>query len=72
MNEAQRLFTARAAPLCPSQLTSPVLHAVLAHPPIQHLLYGGKGVGSQVEAWLQHEDIAQYPILYYSLHRVQP
>lgn len=53
MNEAQRLFTARAAPLCPSQLTSPVLHAVLAHPPIQHLLYGGKGVGSQGDGTAQ-------------------
>ena len=49
MSEAQRLFTARAAPLCPSQLTSPVLHRVLAHPPIQPHIYGGKGVGSQVE-----------------------
>ena len=48
MSEAQRLFTARAAPLCPSQLTSPVLHRVLAHPPIQRHIYGGKGVGSQV------------------------
>lgn len=48
MSEAQRAFTARAAPLCPSQLTSPVLHRVLAHPPIQPHIYGGKGVGSQV------------------------
>lgn len=48
MSEAQRVFTERAAPLCPSQLTSPVLHKVLAHPPIQAHIYGGKGVGSQV------------------------
>ncbi|KAL4448932.1 hypothetical protein ABPG77_007649 [Micractinium sp. CCAP 211/92] len=53
MSEAQQLFTARAAPLCPSQLTSPVLHAVLAHPPIQHLIYGGKGVGSQGDGTAQ-------------------
>lgn len=50
MCEAQRLFDARAAPLCPSQLASPVLHRVLAHAPIQPLIYGGKGVGSQVGA----------------------
>lgn len=48
MREAQAAFDARAAPLCPSQLASPVLHRVLAHPPIQPLIYGGKGVGSQV------------------------
>ena len=48
MREAQREFDARAAPLCPSQLASPVLHRVLAHPPIQPLIHGGKGVGSQV------------------------
>jgi hypothetical protein len=48
MTEAQAHFTARAAPLCPSQLASPVLHSVLSHPPIQQHVYGGKGVGSQV------------------------
>lgn len=53
MSEAQRLFSARAAPLCPSQLASPVLHAVLAHPPIQHLIHGGKGVGSQGDGTAQ-------------------
>lgn len=50
MREAQAAFDARAAPLCPSQLTAPVLHAVLSHPPIQPLIHGGKGVGSQVRA----------------------
>ena len=48
MREAQAAFDARAAPLCAAQLASPVLHRVLAHPPIQQLIYGGKGVGSQV------------------------
>ena len=48
MREAQATFDARAAPLCPAQLASPVLHRELAHPPIQQLIYGGKGVGSQV------------------------
>ncbi|PSC73195.1 GHMP kinase [Micractinium conductrix] len=53
MREAQQAFAERAAPLCPSQLTSPVLHRLLAHPPIQHLLYGGKGVGSQGDGTAQ-------------------
>ena len=53
MREAQAAFDARAAPLCPSQLTAPVLHTVLAHPPIQPLVYGGKGVGSQVGGAVQ-------------------
>lgn len=53
MIEAQRLFTSRAAPLCPSQLASPVLYKVLAHPPIQAYIYGGKGVGSQGDGTAQ-------------------
>ncbi|KAL4857393.1 hypothetical protein ACK3TF_002272 [Chlorella vulgaris] len=53
MTEAQAHFTARAAPLCPSQLTSPVLHSVLSHPPIQQHVYGGKGVGSQGDGTAQ-------------------
>lgn len=35
MLEAQREFDARAGPMCPEQLTAPVLHRVLAHPPLQ-------------------------------------
>ncbi|PRW33024.1 GHMP kinase [Chlorella sorokiniana] len=53
MREAQAAFDARAAPLCPAQLASPVLHRVLAHPPIQPLIYGGKGVGSQGDGTAQ-------------------
>lgn len=53
MCEAQREFDARAAPLCPAQLASPVLHRVLAHPPIQPLIHGGKGVGSQGDGTAQ-------------------
>jgi UTP-glucose-1-phosphate uridylyltransferase len=33
-------------PACPSQLTAPVLHKLLAYAPIQPLIHGGKGVGS--------------------------
>jgi UTP-glucose-1-phosphate uridylyltransferase/mevalonate kinase len=47
MCEAQSLFDKMVAPACPSQLTAPVLHKVLNHPPIQSLIHGGKGVGSQ-------------------------
>jgi galactokinase len=35
MLEAQREFDARAGPLCPSQLTAPVLHNVLSYPAVQ-------------------------------------
>lgn len=53
MREAQREFDERAGPMCPSQLTAPVLHKVLAHPDLQPHIWGGKGVGSQVRlaAW---------------------
>ena len=48
MVEAQREFDAKAAPVCPQHLMSPVLHRVLSHGSIQQHIYGGKGVGSQV------------------------
>lgn len=47
MHEAQREFDAKAMPLCPEHLTSPVLHSVLAYQPMQQHVWGGKGVGSQ-------------------------
>jgi UTP-glucose-1-phosphate uridylyltransferase/mevalonate kinase len=47
MTEAQSLFDTHLQPACPSQLTAPVLHRLLAYPALQPLLYGGKGVGSQ-------------------------
>lgn len=47
MTETQKRFDAALGPACPSQLAAPVLHKVLAYPPIQSLVYGGKGVGSQ-------------------------
>ena len=45
--EIQKEFDAHAMPACPSQLTSPLLHALLRHEPLQPLIFGGKGVGSQ-------------------------
>lgn len=50
MTEAQAHFDRCAAPLCPAELGAPVLHRVLAHPPLQPRVFGGKGVGSQVAA----------------------
>ena len=47
MTEAQQLFDANIQPACPSQLTAPALHKLLAWPAIQPLIHGGKGVGSQ-------------------------
>ena len=50
MRLAQREFDAKATPLCPAHLTAPVLHRVLAHPPLEQHVWGGKGVGSQASA----------------------
>lgn len=47
MCEAQEMFDCLVAPVCPSELKAPKLHQVLEYPPIQELIWGGKGVGSQ-------------------------
>ncbi|MGA2545225.1 MAG: sugar phosphate nucleotidyltransferase [Rectinemataceae bacterium] len=47
MREAQGRFDACLGPLCPDELSSPVLHGLLAETSIQTLIWGGKGVGSQ-------------------------
>ena len=46
MTEAQDRFDRLVAPACP-ELAAPRLHAVLAHPALRELAWGGKGVGSQ-------------------------
>jgi UTP-glucose-1-phosphate uridylyltransferase/mevalonate kinase len=53
MTYAQKLFDEKVAPMCPSQLTSPVLHKTLENPVIKELTYGGKGVGSQGDGSVQ-------------------
>lgn len=53
MNEAQTKFDQHLQPACPSQLTSPVLHKVLAYDPLQPYILGGKGVGSQGDGTAQ-------------------
>lgn len=47
MKRAQAEFDQHLIPACPSQLTAPVLHHLLNYEPIQPLIWGGKGVGSQ-------------------------
>lgn len=53
MTYAQKIFDEKVAPMCPSQLTSPVLHKTLNDPTIQALTFGGKGVGSQGDGSIQ-------------------
>jgi hypothetical protein len=52
MDDAQRVFDACVAPACP-ELSAPRLHAVLAHPSVRELGWGGKGVGSQGDGCAQ-------------------
>jgi galactokinase len=47
MVEAQASFDRYAIPVCPDELTAPVLHKVLEYKPLEPFVYGGKGVGSQ-------------------------
>ena len=53
MNEAQAFFDHYAAPACPEELTSPVLHRVLSYPAFSPHIYGGKGIGSQGDGTAQ-------------------
>jgi UTP-glucose-1-phosphate uridylyltransferase len=53
MGEAQAFFDRYATPVCPEELTSPVLHRVLEHPPLKPHIWGGKGVGSQGDGTAQ-------------------
>jgi UTP-glucose-1-phosphate uridylyltransferase/mevalonate kinase len=53
MVEAQDVFDSMIAPVCPSELTAPVLHSFLHDEKIKTLTYGGKGVGSQGDGSIQ-------------------
>lgn len=53
MTEAQELFDEKVAPMCPEELTAPVLHSILNDPVVQSLTYGAKGVGSQGDGTVQ-------------------
>ena len=53
MQQAQTEFDRHLIPACPDQLTAPLLHKLLNHPPLQPYIYGGKGVGSQGDGTAQ-------------------
>lgn len=53
MDRAQAQFDRYLVPACPQQLTAPLLHQLLQHPPLQPYIYGGKGVGSQGDGTAQ-------------------
>lgn len=53
MIEAQELFDQKLMPMCPEELTAPVLHSVLQDENIKALTYGAKGVGSQGDGTVQ-------------------
>lgn len=53
MTESQAFFDRYAMPACPEELTSPVLHRVLAHEALKPHIFGGKGVGSQGDGTAQ-------------------
>ena len=53
MTEAEELFDRQIAPMCPEELTSPKLKAVLADEHIRQLSWGGKGVGSHGDGSVQ-------------------
>jgi UTP-glucose-1-phosphate uridylyltransferase/mevalonate kinase len=53
MTKAQKLFDQYLTPVCPEQLTAPVLHEALGFEDIKDLVWGGKGVGSQGDGTAQ-------------------
>jgi UTP-glucose-1-phosphate uridylyltransferase/mevalonate kinase len=53
MVEAQGYFDEYATPVCPDELTAPVLHRVLHHEALQPYIWGAKGVGSQGDGTAQ-------------------
>ncbi|MFB2897256.1 mevalonate kinase [Aerosakkonemataceae cyanobacterium BLCC-F50] len=53
MKEAQEIFDRLIAPASPTELQAPKLHNLLNYSPIQNLIWGGKGVGSQGDGTAQ-------------------
>jgi UTP-glucose-1-phosphate uridylyltransferase/mevalonate kinase len=53
MMEAQSYFDRYATPVCPEELTAPVLHKVLNYDPLRPHIWGCKGVGSQGDGTAQ-------------------
>lgn len=68
MTEAQGLFDEKVAPMCPEELTAPVLHSVLEDMRVKSLTYGAKGVGSQGDGTVQllaRDETAQRQLVEY-------
>ena len=68
LTEAQALFDEKVAPMCPEELTAPVLHAILDDPTVKSLTYGAKGVGSQGDGTVQflaRDEAAQEQLIAY-------
>jgi UTP-glucose-1-phosphate uridylyltransferase/mevalonate kinase len=53
MVKAQKDFDTYATPVCPEELTAPVLHRILDFPALKPFVLGGKGVGSQGDGTAQ-------------------
>ena len=53
MTETEEVFDRQVAPMCPSELFSPKLKAILADEQVKALTYGGKGVGSHGDGSVQ-------------------
>jgi len=53
MEEAQLKFDKFAQPLCPSQLSMPILYSLIRHPKLVPFIHGAKGVGSQGDGTAQ-------------------
>jgi UTP-glucose-1-phosphate uridylyltransferase len=53
MVQAQVKFDEFAVPICPEELTAPVLHHLLNYPAVHDHVWGGKGVGSQGDGTAQ-------------------
>jgi galactokinase len=53
MTQSQACFDELVAPHSPDQLTSPLLHQLLADEDVRKLTFGGKGVGSQGDGTAQ-------------------
>lgn len=53
MKEAQIIFDEKLMPMCPEELTAPVLHSVFEDERVKALSFGAKGVGSQGDGTVQ-------------------
>lgn len=68
MKGAQKLFDEKVAPMCPEELTAPVLHRVLEDKKVKELTFGAKGVGSQGDGTVQFlakDETAQKELMEY-------